>query len=149
MISFRNVLIIGCVLILASCSTTPLHVSFQANGEMNQDTQGQSLPVLIKVYQLRNPQRFENATFADLWQTDHHVLGSTLVNVSQATVSPSSEIELDLAKYPQAHYLGVLAIFRQPGEAHWRLIKPLKQRMPLLPIHLKIQVKNNQIQWAK
>ena len=112
-------LCIGC-----SSDTEKWRVLLLPTSTLNQDDTGYSLPVLVRVYQLKGKDRFQQATFNDLWKSDKEVLGDDLVDRKEITVQPGTKVELqiDLEVKRGATYLGVMALFRKHDVEGWRQI---------------------------
>ncbi len=112
-------LCIGC-----SSDTEKWRVLLLPTGTLNQDDTGYSLPVLVRVYQLKGKDKFQQATFNDLWKSDKEVLGDDLVDRKEITVQPGTkaELEIDLEVKRGATYLGVMALFRKHDVEGWRQI---------------------------
>lgn len=112
-------LCIGC-----SSDTEKWRVLLQPTSTVNQDDTGYSLPVLVRVYQLKGKDKFQQATFNDLWKNDKDALGDDMVNRKEITVQPDTKVELDIDLEVKrgATYLGVMALFRKHDVEGWRQI---------------------------
>jgi type VI secretion system protein VasD len=91
---------------------------------LNQDDAGASLPVVVRVYQLKTPGRFQHAEFKTLWKNDKDVLESDLLERKELTVFPDAKavVEIDVQKKNGAEYVGVMALFRKPDMESWKQI---------------------------
>lgn len=104
--------------------TKTWRVQLLSSSTINQDDGGESLPVLVRVYQLKGKERFQQATFKTLWKNDKDALEGDLVDRKEMTVQPDAKTDLYLevdVRHGVA-YLGVMALFRQPGVEGWRQI---------------------------
>ena len=103
----------------------------------SQDDSGASLPVVVRVYQLRAKDKFQQGTFKALWKNDKEFLEGDLLDRKEITVRPDAETVLDVevdVKHGAA-FLGVMALFRQPDVEGWKYLVPAETSMlnPLTP----------------
>lgn len=103
-----------------------LHLDFTGRSAMNTDSiemSGLSVPVLVRVYQLRDHQALDKATYDDLVSHGERVLGGDLLNEKAVVVKPGAAAQLSTPLHRQAQYIVVIALFRNPDmeENTWRL----------------------------
>jgi type VI secretion system protein VasD len=136
-------LLVGC-----SSDTKKWRVVLMPTSTLNQDDAGASLPVLVRVYQLRGKEKFQQATFKALWKSDKEALEGDLVERKEITVHPSTEaeIDVDLEVKHGAAFLGVMAVFRQPNAEGWKQVVPAKSSAmnPFTP-KVRLELNNNTI----
>lgn len=84
--------------------------------QLNVNDEGVPLPVIVRVYQLRNKDKFEKARFTALWKNDKETLESDLVERKELTLHPEAQIvvELEVEIKKGVEYIGVLGLFRRP-----------------------------------
>lgn len=115
---------------------------------INQDDAGASLPVLVRVYQLKGKDKFQHATFKMLWKNDKDVLEGDLLDRKEMTVNPEmkTELSLDVDVKHGAAYLGVMALFRQPDVDGWKQITEASSSAfnPMTP-KIKVRLDKNRI----
>lgn len=94
-----------------------------AGDNLNAGTGREPLSLVVRVYQLRDRERFERAPF-DVFvdeQREIDVLGSDVLAVTEFLLAPGQRHEV-LEQLPvDGRYLGVVALFRQPAPVRWRL----------------------------
>ena len=113
-------------LCLIACSMSQqLHVGMSASNDLNPNQQGQSLPVMVRVVQLSSPDQFQQANYNQLWRQAKGTLSDSWVASRQLILSPGKSVDLHLPLSLKTQYLGVIALFREPGN-HWRLLLPLQ-----------------------
>lgn len=133
-----------CVILLAAivaagCSsdTKAWRLTLATTKALNQDDSGDSLPVVVRVYQLRGKDKFQQATFKALWKNDKEVLEGDLLERKELTVRPDSEtvLDLDLDVKHGAAFFGVMALFRKPDVMSWKELVPAESSSlnPLTP----------------
>ncbi len=109
----------------ASAETTqevPLRI-FTADN-LNAGTSDNALGLVMKVYQLRSPHAFEQATFNDFLDDDTiaQALGDTMIKGRQMLLLPGHRYT-SVQKFPaDVHYLGFVALFRSPAAHRWRFL---------------------------
>ncbi len=111
----------------APCSKpalTALRVS--AASELNVDQTGQSLPVVLRLLQVTNPESLDGATFELLWQNPAEALGPALVQMTDVTIYPGDTQTIAVRADKRAHFLGIMGIFREPAGRDWLEVVRLK-----------------------
>ncbi|HEV2613382.1 MAG TPA: type VI secretion system lipoprotein TssJ [Gammaproteobacteria bacterium] len=117
------VIIFSCF--LSSCSFSSIKLDITAQKHLNRDAYYGALPVVVRVYTLKNPEGFSDATFRELWHDDKKVLGENLVSRQEYTVVPGTTLHVSIPKQSSAQYLGAVALFRHPYHNQWRVITPM------------------------
>ncbi|MEO8341651.1 MAG: type VI secretion system lipoprotein TssJ [Nitrospirota bacterium] len=115
------VLAVGC-----SSDTKKWRLVLTATQAVNQDDSGEALPVLVRVYQLKGKDKFQRATFTELWKKDKELLEGDLLDRKELTMHPDSEtvLDLDLDVKQGAAFFGVMALFRKPDVMSWKELVP-------------------------
>ncbi|WEK28034.1 MAG: type VI secretion system lipoprotein TssJ [Candidatus Pseudomonas phytovorans] len=103
-----------------------LHLDFTGRTAMNTDSiemGGLSVPVLVRVYQLRDHKALDRATYDDLVSHGERVLGGDLLNERAVVVKPGEAAQLSTPLHRAAQYIAVIALFRNPDAVQnaWRL----------------------------
>jgi type VI secretion system VasD/TssJ family lipoprotein len=116
-----TVLAVGC-----SSDTKKWRLVLTATQTLNQDDSGEGLPVVVRIYQLRGKDKFQQATFKALWKNDKELLEGDLLDRKELTVHPDSEtvLDLDLDVKHGAAFFGVMALFRKPDVTSWKELVP-------------------------
>jgi type VI secretion system protein VasD len=115
------------------CQALPLQLAFNATPRSNALSTGEGRPVQLQVFQLKSDARLRTASFEDIWQNADKTLEGELVSSEQHTLFPGEKKTLTLAPKPDAAYVGVVALFREPQGKDWFLtyeIAPPKQQPP-------------------
>lgn len=125
--TWRSAVLAGVVCALAACGggstptkpiTTKARIS--ASNEVNPNAQGRPSSVHLRIFQLRDESAFMNADFGSLVDKDQETLGASLIQRSEADLSPGDEQELVLNIAPDARVLGVIAELANYRNAQWR-----------------------------
>jgi type VI secretion system protein VasD len=129
MILLATMLAVGC-----SSDTKKWRLTLTSTKALNQDDTGEALPVVVRMYQLRGKDKFQQATFKALWKNDKELLEGDLLDRKEFTVHPDSEtvLDLDLDVKHGAAFFGVMALFRKPDVLSWKELVPA-ETSPLNP----------------
>ncbi len=132
MILLVTVLAVGC-----SSDTKKWRLTLASTKALNQDDSGEALPVVVRVYQLKGKNKFQQATFTALWKNDKELLEGDLLDRKELTVHPDSEtvLDVDLDVKHGAAFFGVMALFRKPDVTSWKELVPAEASSlnPLTP----------------
>jgi type VI secretion system protein VasD len=110
----------GCFLFSSGESTPePIAVAIEASQRLNPDEQGQSLPTLVRIYQLRSAARFDAAEFDELYRREKEALGEDLVQVEEVQVAPGGSVSRTLPRDKATKALGLAAVVRRPAGSSW------------------------------
>ncbi|MDT3669936.1 MAG: type VI secretion system lipoprotein TssJ [Aromatoleum sp.] len=122
----RGVAILAAVVAVGGCATKPpsLQINVVAAPTINRDVDGEPLSMVVRLYQLKDRSAFDLLTFdaAARVEDDRELFGDQLVSRRELLLVPGgsrSEVET-LA--PEARYLGIAGLFREPDSQHWRVL---------------------------
>lgn len=93
-----------------------------ASTSLNVTAQGQSLALLTRLYRLRSPDSFLQAspdTFGDPAK-EKEVLGDDLVSVREVQLIPGQQYETSEKVPRDVRYVGIVGLFRAPASNRWR-----------------------------
>ena len=104
----------------ARAKSIALHL--HAGGNLNSGHDGKPLAVVVRVYRLRDPGRFERAPFTAFLDEDAEqiALGDDLIAASEIVLQPGQRHEIVERLPPESTTLGVVALFRSPAPGRWR-----------------------------
>lgn len=108
-----------------SACTLPSKVKLEATERINPNSAGEALPTQVRLYQLTEIVKVEEADFTSIWETPKETLADDLVQVQEFTLFPGQSELVDVALAPTARYLVGVAIFRRPTGNQWRSVVPL------------------------
>jgi type VI secretion system protein VasD len=88
------------------------------------DMRGFSVPVMVRVYQLRDGKALTQATYDDLLRDADTLLGAELLEQRSVVVKPGEGVQLDVPLNDHAGSVAVVALFREPDLQlnDWRLM---------------------------
>lgn len=91
---------------------------------MNPGPDGADRPVTVSVLRLRDLGAFNSADFFAMQSDPAAALGASLVGMAQVAVPPGGVAALDVTFEPEAAFLGLVALVRDPGGKVWRVNAP-------------------------
>lgn len=118
----------GCSLFGGGDTTPgPVDVTVTAAARLNPDDGGQSLPTVIRIYQLKAASKAEAAQFEDIYRRDKEVLGEDLLQVDELVLSPGETARKTVSGDKGARAVMVVGVFRRPSGNAWRIITELQK----------------------
>jgi len=141
----KILVLIFLIFLLIGCSPAPIKVAINPAYQLNPDQQNKSLPVEVKLYQLRDKDAFLQATFRELWQQDNTILGKSLLDKHAIMVSPGVRTNRSITRNKDCQYLGVVAVFRRPWSSDWRVLEEVKGHSTLFPLTIKIKMYHDKV----
>lgn len=106
-----------------------------ARSALNQDAGGASLPVVLRIYQLKEDQPFATATYAQLLDGSEALKAATLWS-KDVTLGPGQTLKVAEPMDGAANYVGVAAFFRDTGDSEWSVLVPKSQWKKTDPVKL-------------
>ena len=94
-------------------------IALTASDRSNATPEGSGRPVQVRVYQLRTDTKLRGATFEEIWQKDKDILATDLKSVAEYTAFPGKMQEFSVARNPDASFLALVALFREPKGTDW------------------------------
>lgn len=99
-----------------------LPIRLHAGDNLNTGDDGRAAALVVRVYQLRDAKRFDDAAF-DVFldeRREHDVLGDDLVSVTEFLLTPGKRHEVLETLADDGSHIGVVALFRAPAPTRWR-----------------------------
>lgn len=99
----------------------PLTIS--TGKELNTTSDGQSLSLVVRIYQLRTPQSFKTLTYTDANSPDggKGILGNDLIAYKEVTVVPNKSYDLKQKIPNDGTTIGIIGLFRSPADDRWKI----------------------------
>lgn len=110
---------------MQNSSPTRVDLTITGTDKLNPDLHGRPSPIVLRLYELKNPVAFEHAEFFSLYQQPQETLSLDLVAQEELELRPGELHRLKL-RTREGNYLAVLAAYRNLPEADWRVVIPLK-----------------------
>ncbi|WP_447753478.1 type VI secretion system lipoprotein TssJ [Pseudomonas nicosulfuronedens] len=140
-LAFRSSLLAG-LLVLSGCSlwpwsnSTPLAteppgsvtyvITFEADEDINRDSSGRAMPVLLNIFELRGAGNFEMSDYFDLRDKAQARLGQDFLRGDQLMIWPGATEQRSYTSVSAPEQIGVVAGYQQLEGRTWRLLLPLK-----------------------
>jgi type VI secretion system VasD/TssJ family lipoprotein len=102
---------------------TFVQLEVEASDRVNLDEAGRPLPTRLRLYQLSDASRLQNATFEDMWARSQATLADTMASGNELIVYPGQVTVHRFKRVPTADYVVGVAIFREPEGDGWRTIQ--------------------------
>jgi type VI secretion system protein VasD len=125
------------ILLTACPKEVRLNMVLSAASNVNPDPSGQALSVVVRVYQLKDKGRLETADYNAILKSDKETLSDDFLDRQERVVQPGTMEMLDIKPNPNAAYVGVVALFRNPTGDTWRKIIPIKGKNLTIRLNLR------------
>jgi type VI secretion system protein VasD len=104
-----------------------LRLDFDGRQALNTDgtdMRALSVPVMVRVYQLRDGKSVNNATYDDLLRDADRLLAADLLDQRSLVIKPGEGAQLDVPLDENAEVVAVVGLFREPDLQlnDWRLL---------------------------
>lgn len=140
----KTYLLLMILTLLSGCNPA-INIQFTTSSYINPDFKNRSLPVLIRIYQLSQADAFNEATFHQLWLYDEQILGASLIKRQEIELNPNSLLVVKLTPEKNAHYLGIIALYRNPKHSQWRLIENIPNKVVAVISHVSIKISGDKL----
>jgi type VI secretion system protein VasD len=138
----RWVLVVCCIALAGGCRSGPplLQGSIKADPTINPDLHGRPSPVVVRVYELKSLEAFNNADFFALFDKESETLGSDLLGREEYDLRPAETRPYKRQLQPDTKFIGVVAAFRDLEHSRWRQAAPVPaKRSVTLTVGLQAQ----------
>jgi type VI secretion system protein VasD len=123
----RRCIQLSACLLVAGCAShhQAIPVSLSAADGANPDADGQPAPIVTRVYQLADKDKFMVADPIQLIQHDAQTLGSDEIGRDEFILQPGDKHELTIPANDKVHFLGIVAAYRAIDQDDWRELVPV------------------------
>src|SRR5262249_47992811 len=111
------------------CDVQAVTLNIYAADNINPNDSGNPRPVVVRLYQLKNDVRMENASYDDILLKDKETLQDDLMKVDELSVFPNDLVQVKFERMKEASVLGGVALFHSPKGNSWKTF----YAFPLLP----------------
>jgi len=114
----------GCAGAKPTCKVPDtVELELESSDRVNRDEKGESLPTVIRLYQLVDLSAMQSASFDDIWERSDEVLGETKAGKPIViTIYPGQIMVQRFKRNAAADFLVGAAVFRRPIGGAWRTI---------------------------
>lgn len=133
---FQPLVLLCFAVFLTSCgvkeyilpSTAYYAMDITAAPELNPNKDGRPSPLVIRLYELKSLDEFNNGDFFAIYDNEAKTIGKTMLSKEEIEMKPGEKRHIDRTANPQARYLGVIAAYRDLDNAQWRAVVALPQK---------------------
>ncbi len=95
-------------------------IRIKTEADVNPDMMGRPSPIVIRVYDLRSDDIFNNADFFPLYEDDAGILGDDMTARDELELPPGESVEIEKELDMEAKFIGIMAAYRDLDNATWR-----------------------------
>ncbi len=119
-------------LLVAGCGPTPpaalpkpcdvqvVTLNVYAADNINPNENGNPRPVVLRLYQLKNDVRMENATYDEILLKDKETLQDDMLKVDELSIFPNDLVQVKFERIKEATVLAGVALFHSPKGTSWK-----------------------------
>jgi type VI secretion system protein VasD len=116
-----------------------MNVDLVSRSSLNTSGSGQSLSTVVRIYQLKTPQAFEQMNYTQLLTGDRDALKADLLAMKDVVLRPDASASISEPMNKDAQVVGVVAFFRDVGkESTWKLVVPKAQWKKTDPVKIEV-----------
>lgn len=102
------------------CDIQIVTLNLYAGDNINPNEKGNPRPVVIRLYQLKNDVRMENATYDEILLKDKETLQDDLLKMDEVSVFPNDLVQVKFERIKEASVLAGVALFHSPKGTSWK-----------------------------
>jgi type VI secretion system protein VasD len=99
-------------------------LKLHAGDNLNADSAGRPLAVVVRLYKLRQAASFQQVPYSSFLnaRAEKEALGADLLEVKEITLTPGQRFETLEKVTKEADFIGVVALFHTPAPLRWRMV---------------------------
>lgn len=102
------------------CDVQIVTLRIYAADNINPNENQNPRSVVIRLYQLKDEMRLQNASYDEVLLTDKEVLGEDIVSKDEVVVFPNDLVEIKFERNKEATVLAGVALFHSPKGQSWK-----------------------------
>ncbi len=102
------------------CDVQVVTLNIYAADNINPNENGNPRPVVVRLYQLKNEVRMENATYDQVLLNDKAVLADDIMKMDELSIFPNDLVEVKFERIKEASVLAGVALFHGPKGSSWK-----------------------------
>lgn len=111
------------------CDVQIVTLRIYAADNINPNENQNPRPVVVRLYQLKDEMRLQNATYDEVLLNSKEVLADDVVKMDEVSVFPNDLVEIKFERIKEATVLGGVALFHSPKGQSWKTF----YQFPLMP----------------
>jgi type VI secretion system protein VasD len=104
----------------APCDVQVVTLNIFAADNINPNESGNPRPVVVRLYQLQNDVKLQNARYDDVLLHGKETLGEDVLKMDEVEVYPNDLVEVKFERLKQASTLAGVALFHSPKGQSWK-----------------------------
>jgi len=117
-----------------------MNLDFVSRSSSNTSGTGQSLSTVVRIYQLKSPQAFDQLDYGQLQTNDMDALKADLLGSTDLVLRPNANASISEPMSDDAEFVGIVAFFRDDGrDSRWKLVVPKKQWKKTDPVRIDVR----------
>ncbi len=118
----RRAVMLAALGALGACGASPTRTSLNlsAAAGLNPNQAAQPSPLVVRVYELKSVDTFNQLQFFDLFDQDVAKLGADLLNRRELEIQPGATVTWQREADPAARFVGAIAGYRDLTNITWR-----------------------------
>ncbi|MFT0213807.1 type VI secretion system lipoprotein TssJ [Pseudomonas sp. F1_0610] len=129
--NYSKVFLLCSFLLASGCmtQTKTLHLDINARDSLNNNASGSALSTVVRIYQLKDRQAFDNLDYDTLAKNDNHAVKADLVSQKDFRVRPSEALAVDMPIDKKVKFIAIAALFLNPDleKDSWRIVIPRRE----------------------
>lgn len=115
-----------------------LQLDFTAREALNTNDNGAALSTIVRIYQLKNADSFNQSDYTTLFANDSEILKNELVAQKDLRIRPAESIAVNMPMAENAEFVAIAAMFHTPNLTtnDWRIVIPKQRLLPDAPRQL-------------
>jgi type VI secretion system protein VasD len=101
------------------CDLQFVTLSIIAAQQLNPTDTGEPRPVQLRIYQLQDDIRIQNAGFREVWKKEKDTIGDHIIKKDELYVYPNTRTEVKFERNKEAQYIVGVALFRNYKGRSW------------------------------
>jgi type VI secretion system protein VasD len=102
------------------CDVQMVTLNIYAADNINPNERSNPRPVVVRLYQLKNDVKMENATYDEILLKDKDTLGEDIAKVDEVEIFPNDLVQVKFERNKEASHLAGVALFRTPKGNSWK-----------------------------
>ncbi|MDE1180316.1 type VI secretion system lipoprotein TssJ [Paraburkholderia sp.] len=116
-----------------------MNIDLAGRASLNPTGSGQSLSTVVRLYQLKSTQTFDQLDYAQLQRNDVASLKPDLLATFDAVLRPDERASISQPMERETSYVGVVAFFRDPAQDGWKVVVPRQQWRSSDPVRIELR----------
>jgi type VI secretion system protein VasD len=125
-----------------------MNIDLVSRSSLNTSGSGQSLSTVVRIYQLKSSQAFEQLNYTQLQTGDRDALKADLLAAKDVVLRPDASASISEPMNKDAQVVGIVAFFRDAGkESTWKLVVPKAQWKKTDPVKIEVSDSTRRTLW--